>query len=99
LEKERTLLGKEHLEPLVDGDLRLVGLHLAEIRVGGEVEGHRVARNDPRIDAAARRGIALEGRSLQKSRAGEGPIRNDLDVASWRAPLNALSVSELTDES
>src|SRR6202008_782255 len=33
LEEERPLLGKEHLEALVDGDLGLVGLDLAEIRI------------------------------------------------------------------
>src|SRR5207247_2815324 len=43
LDEEGALLGEEHLEALIDGDLGIVGLHLAEIGIDGPVEGERVS--------------------------------------------------------
>ena len=45
LDEERSLLGEEHLEALVDGHLRIIGLDLAEVRVDSCVEGQGVAHH------------------------------------------------------
>ena len=67
-EKERTLLGKEHLETLIDRHLRFVRFDLAEIRVQGEIEGERIARHDLRIDAGATRPLAVSYAATSRSR-------------------------------
>ena len=46
LQEEWALLWEEHFVSLVDRHLRLVGFHLAEIRIGGEVEGERVVEHN-----------------------------------------------------
>ena len=99
LQEERSLLGKEHFEALVDGDLRLVGFHLAEIGIDREVERHRIVRDDLRVDAGARGGIALEDRPVEEPRTSERPIGNELDVVSWRDALKTVPVRELVRES
>src|SRR5206468_12858682 len=43
LQEEGTLFRKKHLESLIDGDLRFVRFHLAEIRVQREIKRQRIA--------------------------------------------------------
>src|SRR4051812_29522361 len=40
-EEERTLFREVHLEALIDGDLRVVGLHLAEVWIPRQVKRER----------------------------------------------------------
>ncbi len=51
LEKERTLLRKEHLETLVNRVLRLIGFHLAEIRFNRGIEDEAVFEDNLGIQA------------------------------------------------
>src|SRR5690348_9803851 len=50
LEEERTLFWEKHFEALVDGDLRLVGFDLAEIRIDGGVEHEAVVQDELGIE-------------------------------------------------
>ena len=53
LHEERALLRKVHLEPLVDGHLGLVRLHLAEIGTDGDVEREGVLDDHFAVDPRA----------------------------------------------
>ena len=59
LEEERTLLGEEEGEALVDRDLARVGLHLAEVRVVGPVEGQVGGKPVGRVEAEVAGGIVV----------------------------------------
>src|SRR5690606_1278682 len=61
LEEERPLLREEQSEALVDGDLRRVGLDLAEVRVDRRIE-RQVAEAEPEVRTELGvRILALEG--------------------------------------
>ena len=51
LEEEVALLGKEHFVALVDRDLRLVRLDLAEVRIDRRVDGEGVAQHQLGVEA------------------------------------------------
>ena len=59
LHEERPSFREEHFEPLVGRDLRLVGLHLTEVGIHGQVERQRVADDDFSVEAGAAIEIAL----------------------------------------
>src|SRR6476660_4443576 len=46
LQKKWTLFGEENCEALIDGDLRLVGLDLAEVRIDCGVEHEAVVQDE-----------------------------------------------------
>ena len=99
LEEERPLLGKEDLEALVDGDLRLVRLDLAEVGVQREVEGHGVARHQLHVEAGAALVLArVADVSVEEAGAGERAVGNELDVAARRDAGDAVGGGELGDE-
>src|ERR1700680_3904099 len=90
LQEERTLFGEEHLEPLVNGDLRLVGFHLAEVRIERRIDHEAVVQNEFRVETTVWLELsALVERMIRVAlinvaEAAEEPVGNDLDVASWR---------------
>ena len=98
LEEERPLLGEEHLETLVDRDLRLVRFDLAEVRVGGEVDRHAscatIFASRPTRPSALLSNVAV----VEEARAGEGAVRDQLDVASRRHTRQPVAVGELRRE-
>ena len=94
-EEERPLLGKEHLETLVDRHLRLVRFHLAEVRIRSEIDRDDVVRDDFRVEADAAVRLAIERTLVQEARGGERAVRNQLDVASWRYTGQPVHVRHL----
>src|SRR6267143_1428505 len=90
LQKERPLFGEENLEPLVGRDLRLVGFHLAEVRINRRIAHEAVVQDDFRVET----NVGLELAALVErmirvalinvAEAAEDSVGNDLDVASWR---------------
>src|ERR1700676_1972886 len=88
LQEERTLFGEEHLEPLIDGDLRLVGFHLAEVRIERRIEHEAGGQEEFRVET----NVGLELSALVErmirvalinvAEAAEESVGNDLDVAS-----------------
>jgi len=82
LDEEGSLLREEHLEPLVDRHLRLVRLHLAEVRVDRAVQRDGIPDHGLQVQAQAPvRGVP-ERRNLGVEEAGTGEraVRNRLDV-------------------
>src|SRR5690606_19972100 len=73
LEEERPLLREEQSEALVDGDLRRVGLDLAEVRVDRRIE-RQVAEAEPEVRTELGvRILALEGAGRsEERRVGKG---------------------------
>src|SRR2546421_12610585 len=53
LQKERALLRKVDLETLIDSDLRVVRLDLAEIGMQRRIDDERVAQHEFRIESGA----------------------------------------------
>ena len=90
LDREWTLLGKEHLVTLVDGDLRLVGLDLTEIRVDGEVDGHRVLENSLGIKADTSGLVAGVALIPKHAICSEVAVRNRQQVSPRRDTLDPL---------
>ena len=84
LEEERPLLGVEQREPLVDLDLRPVGLDLRKIGVVGEVEreirGQAVFHAYPYLAQRVFLGEVPVGRQRAGLDAGNG--RQDLEIAA-----------------
>src|SRR5215470_4662995 len=90
LDEERALLREEHLETLVDCHLRIVGFHLTEVGIRGDVQHQAIAKDEFRIqpDLASRRPVVKMwiGRidSVQGAKRVEQTIRDQLDVSAWR---------------
>src|SRR5436309_11229983 len=88
LQKERALLRKVDLEPLIDGDLRLVRLDLAEIGMHRRIDDERVAQYEFRIEPGAVRDFRfLESRAgsrveIDRAERSRRRIRRQLDVVS-----------------
>jgi len=81
--------GKKNSEALVDGELRVVGFHLAEVRIQRDIERHRIFGHKLRIEARAVLEFIHEpgraaARLIQKVVVGQQPIRNELNVPPWR---------------
>lgn len=74
------------LEALVDRDLRLVGLDLAEVGVQREVDGECILHDDLAVDPGPDDAVCLERRPLHIEEPGarEGAVRNELVVPSGR---------------
>ena len=92
-DEEGPLLREIHLEALVDGDLRLVRFHLAEIRVGGDVEHQVVMQDELGVQSAAKvRRAVVKGRRqriarVQRMKRTHHPVRDELHVSSRRNAL------------
>ena len=71
-DEERPLFREENGKALVDGDLRIVGFHLAEVGIQGDVKGKRVFRNEFRVQS----GAVLESSLI--SRRGSGGAEHGL---------------------
>src|SRR5438105_11640787 len=105
LKEERALLGKEDLEALVDGDLRLVGLNLAEVGINGRVEHEAVAQDELGVQTD----IGLECPSFEERVSGvalidvakgsERAVRVELHVAAGRDILQSLKRGGLVEAS
>src|SRR6266567_1780375 len=86
-QKERTLLGKENFEALVDGDLRLVGFDLADIGTEGGIEDEAVVQDELGIES----NLGLQGAAIKKwvgwverinvAETAEECVGNQLDIA------------------
>src|SRR6266851_868947 len=92
--EERPLLREKNREALVDGDLRVVRFHLAEIRVQRGVERQRILGHKFRIESGTMLEFIQEAwraaaRLIQKVVVGQQPIRNELNVPPWRHILQA----------
>src|SRR5581483_9542644 len=99
LDKERPLLREKDFEPLVDRDLRIVRLDLAEVRIAGNIHHQAFAKNEFRVEAelASRQSIREMrcGRILgiERMKGVEQTVRNQLDVSSRLDAFHAVSDS------
>src|SRR5262249_34950530 len=87
LEEERPLLGKEHLEALVDGDLRLVRLDLAEIGIDRRIQ-HKTPMQD---ELAVESDFRLEPATLEEWIVGIALI--DVAITAEQAVWNQLHIA------
>src|SRR5437868_1237173 len=86
LQEEGTFLGKEHFEALIDRDLRLVGLDLAEVRINGSIQHEAVVQDELGVEADIRFqpapfkkrviGIAL----VDIAKPSQKGVRNELHI-------------------
>src|SRR5215470_1912943 len=90
LQKEWTLFRKEHREALIDGDLRLVGFNLAEVRIDGRIEHETVVQDELGVQAdLGLHGLAVEKRMVRVAvidvaKAAQQSVGNELNVAGRR---------------
>ena len=86
LDEEGALLGEEHLEALIDGDLGIVGLHLAEIGIDGPVEGEGVSQDYLGVEPRPLVAVGDQGGDILVEEAGarQRAVRIELDVARRR---------------
>ncbi len=61
LQEERAFLWEINLKSLVDRDLRIFGLHLAEIRIRRHIQNEMIAQDELRVHAE----LALRNRVLK----------------------------------
>src|SRR5882724_8759493 len=92
--EERTLFRKENGKALIHGHLRVVGFHLAEIRIQRHVKRQRILQDKLRVQAGAMFKVVLKERRRSRIRrvglrrliqeviAGQQAIRNELDIAA-----------------
>ena len=89
LYEKRPQLRKPHLEALVDGDLRLVGLNLAEVRVERDVQHHAVLKDEFRVQPDIVFRVVSERRAGARIRVQHIEVpgkeeRNNLNIAPGR---------------
>ena len=101
LQEEGPQLGEEEGEPLVDLDLRQVGLDLREVGVAGEVGGQ--VRRDAVLDVQAHLGVRapVDQRArapIEQLVADGGERRQDLEVAAGGEVGHALEHAHLPHE-
>ena len=87
--EERALFGEEDLEALVDGDLRLIRLNLAEVGINGGIEYEAVAQDELGVQSDIGfecasfedrvSGIAL----INVAKGAERAVGIELHVAAW----------------
>src|SRR6202034_955624 len=103
LEKERALLGEVDGIALVDGDLRILRLNLAEIRIYRGVDGEMVVDDElgvhPRLALhVGMLKIRIGGiASIERAKTAEQAIRNEFDVAPRRNAFETGQSSSLTE--
>ena len=101
LDEERALLWEKNRKPLIDCDLRVVGFHLAEVRIQREVKRERILHHEFGIEAGAVFKFVQEHRRcaatrlIQKMIAGKKAVRNELNVAPRRHVFNPADRREL----
>src|SRR6266446_5134192 len=104
LDEERTLLREKNRKALIDCHLRVVGFHLAEVRIQRDVKRERILDYEFRVQPSAvfklveesrRRGRARRVGLVQEMIAGEKAVRNELNVAPRRHVSNSADRCEL----
>src|SRR6266852_4322035 len=108
LDEEWTLLREKNRKALIDCHLRVVGFHLAEVRIQRDVKRERILdhefRVEPRavfklIEESGRRGRTWRVGLVQEMIAGKKAVRNELNVAPRRHVFNSIDRRELLGQS
>ena len=95
LQEKRPPLGEADFKAPVDRHLRIVGLHLAEIRIDGNIERKTVTEHELRVQPHVRFGIIGHKTwkiiipCIQAAKRPEEPERNHLKVPAGRDILQA----------
>src|SRR5579862_7990635 len=103
LQKEWTLLRKINFKPLIHRDLRILRLHLAEIRIRGQVQNKTILNHKLRVSPKLplRYGI-LEVRIvriplIERSKSAHDSVGDQLDVTSRRNSFQAVKRRRLSE--
>ena len=97
LQKEGPLLRELDFEALIDGHLRIVRFHLAEIRIQRDVERQRIVQHrlhvhpDPQVTSCCGKPGTPARRHVEKVRSGERGVGNQLQIPSRRNALQPLA--------
>ena len=101
-EEERAAFGEKHLEALVDGHLRVVRFHLAEVGVDRDIESQGFVKHGLDVHAQARVSPGEEaGRvrvAVQIAGPGESAVGNDANVAARRDAFDSFEFAELLNK-
>src|SRR5205085_11151879 len=90
LQKKRPLLWKENLKALVDGDLRLIRLDLAEVWIHRGIQHEAIVQNEFRIQPDFRLQLSAFKERIRRialvdvPEAAQQTVWNQLDIAHAR---------------
>src|SRR5207302_11274169 len=103
LNKKRALFREKHLKALVDRDLRVVGFHLAEVGIAGNIQHQAVMEDELGVEtkpaaggAAFKMGVG-EIRSVESAERIEQSVRNERQRTPGFDAVHAVTNGSATE--